>query len=99
MVEIIWAIRAYEHINEIAEYIHKDSPFQAKRVVQLIIRETQRLKTNIRIGQMVPELHKDHYREIRVFNYRILYTILNENKIAIIGIVHIKRILNLNLLE
>jgi plasmid stabilization system protein ParE len=40
MAEVIWAERAYEHLIQIGEYIEKDSPFQAKRVMQLIWRET-----------------------------------------------------------
>lgn len=67
MAEIIWSVRAYEHLTEIAEYIEKDSPFQAKRVVQLITRETQRLKLNIRIGKIIQELQLDNYRELRIF--------------------------------
>ncbi len=56
MAEVMWATRAYEHLHQIGEYIEKDSPFQAKRVIQLITRETQRLKFHIRIGQRTPEM-------------------------------------------
>jgi addiction module RelE/StbE family toxin len=91
MAEIIWSVRAYEHLFEIARYIEKDSPFQAKRVVQLITKETQRLKTNIRIGKLIQELRLDNYRELRIFNYRIMYKIISDEKIAILGIVHSKR--------
>jgi len=37
---------------------------------------------------MIPEVQKDKYREIRVFSYRVFYKIINENQIAIIGVVH-----------
>jgi plasmid stabilization system protein ParE len=36
MAEVIWAVRAYEHLNEIGEHIGKDSPFQAKRVLSVL---------------------------------------------------------------
>jgi toxin ParE1/3/4 len=88
MAEIIWSTMAYVHIEEIGAFIEKDSPFQARRVVQLIINETRRLKDNIRIGGMIQEVREDRYRELRVFSYRILYKILNEEKVAIIGVVH-----------
>jgi toxin ParE1/3/4 len=91
MAEVIWAIRAYEHLIQIGEYIEKDSPIQAKRVIRLIIRETYLLKENIRIGHKVPEMNEDTYRELRVFSYRILYKVLSEEKVAIIGIVHGRR--------
>jgi plasmid stabilization system protein ParE len=99
MVEIIWSVRAYEHLFEIARYIEKDSPFQAKRVVQLITKETQRLKFNVRIGKMIQELQLDNYRELRVFNYRIMYKIISEEKIAILGIVHSKRLIRNDLID
>jgi toxin ParE1/3/4 len=91
MAEVIWAARAYEHVEQIGKYIEKDSPFQARRVIQLFIKETHRLHDNIRIGQMVPEISEDAYRELKVFSYRILYKILSENKVAIVGIVHARR--------
>ena len=93
MAEVIWAARAYEHLEEIAEYIEKDSPFQARRVVQLIVKETRRLAGNSRIGHMMPEIQEDSYRELRVFSYRILYRIEREDRIAIVGIVHARRLL------
>ncbi|HEX2956124.1 MAG TPA: type II toxin-antitoxin system RelE/ParE family toxin [Chitinispirillaceae bacterium] len=99
MVEITWSIRAYEHLFEIARYIEKDSPFQAKRVVQLITKETQRLKSNVRIGKMIQELRLDKYRELRIFNYRIMYKLISEDKIAILGIVHSKRIFRSDLID
>ena len=92
MAEVIWTIKAYEHIAEIGAFIEKDSSFQARRVIQSIIKETRKLKENIRIGRMIPEVYQDKYRELKVFSYRILYKILNEDKIAIIGVVHGKRL-------
>lgn len=98
MAEVIWAVRAYEHLVEIAEYIERDSPFQARRVVKLIVKETRRLEQNSRIGHMMPEIREDSYRELRVFNYRILYRIENEDQIAIVGIVHARRLLKPDIL-
>ena len=99
MAEVIWAVRAYEHLDQIGEYIKKDSLIQASRVVQLVVRETHRLIDNIRIGHIIPELREDRYRELKVFNYRILYKIVSENKVAIIGIVHAKRVFDRNFIE
>ncbi|MDD5673481.1 MAG: type II toxin-antitoxin system RelE/ParE family toxin [Chitinivibrionales bacterium] len=99
MAEVIWAERAYEHLEQIAEYIQKDSPFQANRVVRIIINETHRLHDNIRIGHEMPEMHNDWYRELKAFSYRILYKILNEDKVAIIGIVHSRRVLDLDMIN
>ncbi len=99
MAEVIWTIKAYDHIREIGEFIEKDSLFQSRRVVQLIIKETRRLKDNIRIGKMIPEVRDDRFRELRVFSYRILYKILADNKVAIFGVVHGRRLFDPDWLE
>lgn len=85
MAEVIWTIKAVEQVEKIGSFIEKDSPFQARRVVQLIIKETRRLREHLRLGKMIPEVEEDRYRELRVFSYRILYKILDENRITIIG--------------
>jgi plasmid stabilization system protein ParE len=92
MAELIWTIKAVEQVEQIGAFIEKDSPFQARRVVQRIIKETRRLQEHIRIGKMIPEAQQDQYRELRVFSYRILYKILDENRVAIVGVVHGQRL-------
>lgn len=99
MADVICTVRAYEHLDQLAEYIKSDSLIQAGRVVHLVISDTHRLKDNIRIGHIVPEIREDTYRELKVFSYRILYKILNEYKVAIVGIVHAKRLFDRDLIE
>jgi mRNA-degrading endonuclease RelE of RelBE toxin-antitoxin system len=41
---------------------------------------------------MIPEMGEDRYRELRVFSYRILYKILDEERIAVVGVVHGQRL-------
>ena len=48
---------------------------------------------------MIPEVQNDKYRELRVFIYRILYKLLSEDKVAIIGVVHGNRLFNSQWLE
>jgi addiction module RelE/StbE family toxin len=99
MAEVIWTIKAADQVEQIGSFIEKDSPFQAHRVVQLIVRETRKLKTHPRIGKMIPEVQEDQYRELRVFSYRILYKILGENRIAVVGVVHGRRLFDPQWLE
>ena len=56
MAQVVWTIKAVEHIEEIGSFIENDSPFQARRVIQLIIKETRKLKEHTRIGHMIPEV-------------------------------------------
>jgi addiction module RelE/StbE family toxin len=99
MAEVIWTIKAVEQVEQIGSFIEKDSPFQARRVVQLIVKETRKLKEHARVGKIIPEVQEDRYRELRVFSYRILYKILDENRIAIIAVVHGQRLFDPQWLE
>ena len=92
MAEVIWTVKAVEQVEQIGAFIEKDSPCQARRVVRLIVRETRLLREHPRIGKRVPEVREDRYREIRVFSYRILYKIVDEERIAIVGVVHGQRL-------
>lgn len=58
MAEVIWTIKAVEQVEQIGAFIEKDSPFQARRVVQLIIGQTRELREHARVGRMIPELEK-----------------------------------------
>lgn len=88
MAEVIWTIKAVEQVEQIGSFIEKDSPFQARRVVYLIVREARKLREYTRMGKMIPEVQEDRYRELRVFSYRILYQIVDEDRIAVVGVVH-----------
>ena len=89
-----WTVRAHEHVVEIAAFIENSSRFQAQRVVQLIVSETRRLNNNPRIGKMVPEVRDDRYRELRVFSFRILYKIIDDDLVVVLGVVHGRRVLD-----
>jgi len=99
MAEVIWTIKAVEQVEQIGLFIEKDSPFQSRRVVQLIVRETHKLKEHPRIGKMIPEVQEDRYRELRVFSYRIMYKIIDENRIIIVGVAHGRRLFDPQWLE
>lgn len=99
MAEVVWTIKAVEQVEQIGSFIERDSPFQARRVVQLIVKETRKLRNHARIGKMIPEVQEDRYRELRVFSYRILYKILDEDRIAIVGVVHGYRLFDPQWLE
>ena len=92
MAEVIWTIKAIEQVEQIGSFIERDSPFQAHRVVRLIIKETRKLREHTKIGKMIPEIQEDQHRELRVFSYRILYKVLDEKRIAIVGVVHGQRL-------
>ncbi len=91
MVEIRWTPQAIEDINNIAEYIAKDSIKYAKIQTERFFEATEILSTKPSVGRIVPEIKKPNIRELILGNYRIIYKIINANRIDILTIHHSAR--------
>ena len=84
---VIWSLPAKADLRSIHDYIAKNSPFYAKKVVQDIREKTDVLNTNPKIGKKVAELNDDTNWELAKYSYRILYEI-SPQQIEILAIVH-----------
>ncbi len=84
---VIWSHPAKEDLRFIHDYIAKNSPFYAKKVVQDIREKTDILNTSPKIGKKVAELNDEAIRELSKYSYRILYEISSQ-QIEILAIVH-----------
>lgn len=93
MAEVIWSARSLKDIDEIANYIAKDSYKYAEEQVRQFFLKAKRLEKYPSIGRIVPELQIVTIRQMLCGHYRIIYEILNEEKIAIITIHHQSRLL------
>jgi toxin ParE1/3/4 len=93
MVKIIWSPRAIKDINEIAEYIAKDSLQYAEEQVKSFFSKAIILEDHPHIGRIVPELKISSIRQILCDRYRIIYEVLDKERIAIITIHHQARLL------
>lgn len=91
MVQINWTKQAKNDLKNIAEYIALDSVFYAKRTIFLLQQRTSILKTNAHAGRIVPELMDNVFRELIEGNFRIVYKIVNENRIDILTVHHSAR--------
>ena len=87
MVEIIWMPQAIEDLENIENYIGKDSPEYASLLFKKIFTSVETLKQFPKMGRVVPEYGKETLRELIVRNYRIVYKIIND-KIEIQTIFH-----------
>ena len=92
MAQVIWSPKAIRQIQEIAEYIEKDSLLYGSRVIQKITATVGRLKIFPEMGAVASEFRKQGVRELLVFQYRIFYRI-NEStqNIHVLAIVHGRR--------
>jgi addiction module RelE/StbE family toxin len=91
MVRINWTFQAKNDLKDIADYISKDSKLYAKRQVFKIRNRTDILKSQNYSGRMVPEIQDGNIREILEGNHRIIYRVVNENRIDILTIHHSSR--------
>lgn len=97
---LTWSHSALTDIDEIAEYIHRDSPFYASVVVEKIQNRTKELPAQPRSGRMVPEVRSDTIREVFVYDYRLIYEIAEaQQKVIMLAVLHGRRRINNTLTE
>jgi addiction module RelE/StbE family toxin len=92
MVEIKWTNFAIENLKEIGDHIEKDSLKYAEIVVNSLFDSTEILEQYPLSGRVVPEFNDNNIRELIRGSYRIVYRILNENRIDILTIHHSARL-------
>ncbi len=92
MVKLIWSSEAADDLEEICEYISKDSEYYARLFAQRIILLVEKIADFPMAGRIVPEYQRDDLRE-RIFqNYRIVYRIKSD-VVEIVTIAHVARLL------
>ena len=77
-------------LEDIADYIAKDSTRFAKITIDGLIKEALRLEINSLIGRIVPEVNDEKFREIIKGNYRIIYN-YDDIKVNILTVHHSSR--------
>jgi addiction module RelE/StbE family toxin len=93
--QVIWSREALKDVDNIAEYIAKDSPLYAQSVVEQLIIRSRKLSLLALRCRIVPELHDPNYRESLIHSYRMIYRVIN-NEVAIIAVIHGAQILNID---
>ena len=87
MGKVIWSPSALEDVDSIAEFISRDSVYQASLFVVRLLEATDRLLDFPQSGRVIPELGNESCREIIYGAYRIMYRI-EQNEVWITGVVH-----------
>ena len=82
-----WTNTAVEHLLAIYEYIARDSPVYAQRMVDKLTWRSEQIATFPLSGRMVPEYEADDIREIIEKPYRIIYRIKPE-QIDVLAVIH-----------
>ena len=93
MVKIIWSDRSLIDLQEIGDYISKDSIQYARLTLERIIGSAVVLETHPLIGRKVPEINDNSIRELIIGSYRLIYKVPNQLQVNILTVHHSARLL------
>jgi len=77
VASVHWTVGAREDLEEIVEYIRRDSPTSATALAQRIVAGVRTLRRYPRVGRVVPEYRDEAVRELIIGNYRVVYRLLD----------------------
>jgi toxin ParE1/3/4 len=89
---VAWRKQARADIASIREYIARDSPANARKVVAAIERAADRLVDFPYAFRMIPEFQDPERRETFVYGYRLMYRV-EPGVVRILRVVHGRRLL------
>ncbi|MBM4166420.1 MAG: type II toxin-antitoxin system RelE/ParE family toxin [Ignavibacteria bacterium] len=87
MARVVWTEPALKDLNEILDYIAKDSPVYAERFGIRVVESPRILEQFSRCGRIVPEFNDENIRELFYGSYRILY-VIREEQCFIVAVIH-----------
>ena len=82
----------------IYEYISKDSPLYAQRMVDRLTQRSEQIATFPWSGRKVPEYEAENIREEIEESYRIIYRI-KPNQLDVLAVIHSSQLLSLEFKE
>ena len=94
MAEIIWTESALADLDDIGEYISKDSIRYAELTVTKLFKSPDILELNPLTGKMVPELQNESIRQLTRGSYRIIYHVVDENQVEVLTVHRSSRLLS-----
>jgi addiction module RelE/StbE family toxin len=95
MGKLRFSPQSVEDLKAIYDYIKRDSPLNASKVVHTIKDECKKLLKYPEIGREIIKTPSHSIRQILIYRYRIFYR-LRENDIEVLSIYHSSRLLENN---
>jgi plasmid stabilization system protein ParE len=84
---IAWAEVAVEDLNEVADFIARDSRYYASAMVREARLAAQSLRRFPYRGRVVPESGDSQVRELFIRDYRLIYRVLDD-KVVVLAFIH-----------
>ncbi len=86
MVKVIWTDSAIQDLNDIGDYIAKDSEKYAEITVERLFSCVDILEDYPKAGKMVPEFENEEIRELIKGSFRVVYQIIDDFRIDILTV-------------
>jgi len=90
---VVWSPAALQDVEDIAEYIARDSSRYASAVVSKILAVARGLRQFPTRGRIVPEFADPAIRETFVYTYRLIYRV-KDREVTVAAVIHGKRLLD-----
>jgi plasmid stabilization system protein ParE len=87
MAQVRWSLTAGNDLQDIEDFIARDSALHAIAFVDRVVESAETLLTTPQIGRMVPEFNRPDLRELLFRDYRIVY-LLQDGEAFILRVVH-----------
>ncbi len=94
MAEVKWTESALSDLNDLGNYISKDSIRYAELTIIKLFEIPDILELNPLAGKMVPELQDESIRQLTRGNFRIIYHVVDEDLVEILTVHRSARLLN-----
>ena len=72
-MKVVWTEQAWGRLIEIEEFIERDDPGAAAKLIEKLVQRADALARHPERGRRLPEIPGSGLRELVVGNYRIVY--------------------------
>jgi len=93
MVKVIWTDSAIQDLDDIGNYIAKDSKRFAEVTVERLFNSVDILEEFPKAGKMVPEFENELIRELIRGSYRIVYHIIDDFRVDVVTVHNCARLI------
>lgn len=91
-MRIVWSEPAEFDLDDLFDYIARESPIYAERFADRIIGAVGQLAKYPRVGRQVPEANLEHIRELIVQSQRVIYAVDDDKDVVnILALVHVRQ--------
>ena len=86
-MRVVWSERAWSDLEQIADYIAKDSRAYAASFVRQVKAKARSLRRFPEAGAIVPEFNDPAIRETFIKGYRLIYQV-SANEAQLLALIH-----------